>query len=203
MALKTIVKISTVTNLSDARFGAGMGVEMLGFNLNPSTPGYLDANTYTELGEWISGVKYVGEAHGMTATKVTDQLKHYQVDLLEVSDAQLLQEISGLQLPIIYRVDLTETAPAELEDLLSELQPDVKFFLVEGKTDEAGLDIISELAVRYPIMLGLDLEAEEIIDWVEEEEIRGIALRGSEEIRPGYKDYDTMADILEAIEVED
>ncbi len=34
MALKTIVKVGNITNLSDARYCAVMGVDMLGFCLN-------------------------------------------------------------------------------------------------------------------------------------------------------------------------
>lgn len=203
MALKTLVKVSTVTNLSDARYGAGMGVEMLGFNLNPATPGYLDAATYNELGEWIAGIKYVGEVHEMTSTRIKDQLKHYQVDLLEYSNIDLRDELITLSLPLIFRINLQDTAVTALEGIMEDLQKDTEFFLLEGNTDDDGLDIISELATKFDIILGLDLDADEMIDWVENEEIHGIALRGGDEIRPGYKDYDTLADILEAIESED
>ena len=33
--------------------------------------------------------------------------------------------------------------------------------------------------------------------------VKGISLKGGEEIRPGYKDFDELADILEALEIED
>lgn len=203
MALKTLVKVSTVTNLSDARYSAGMGVEMLGFNLNPATPGYLDSGTYNELGEWIAGIKYVGEVHGMSATRVNDQLKHYQVDLLEYSDASLRKDLVALRLPLIFRIHLSDTPVSELEAIMDDMQADTEFFLLEGDTDDDGLDTIAELAGKFDIILGLDLDADDMIDWVENEDIHGIALRGGDEIRPGYKDYDTLADILEAIETED
>ena len=32
--LKTLIKVSNINNLSDARYCAGMGVEMLGFSMD-------------------------------------------------------------------------------------------------------------------------------------------------------------------------
>jgi phosphoribosylanthranilate isomerase len=61
MALKTFVKVSTVNNLSDARYCAGMYVNWLGFNLEESSPDYLSPEKFTEITEWLSGLEYVGE----------------------------------------------------------------------------------------------------------------------------------------------
>jgi len=38
---------------------------------------------------------------------------------------------------------------------------------------------------------------------VKKHHIYGIALKGGEEITPGYKDFDELADILEKLELED
>ena len=61
MALKTFVKISAINNLSDARYCAGMGVDMLGFALEPTNPDSISPEKYTEIIGWLSGVKFVGE----------------------------------------------------------------------------------------------------------------------------------------------
>ena len=41
--LSTIVKISQVTNLSDAGYCAGMGVEMIGFMIDEDSESYVSA----------------------------------------------------------------------------------------------------------------------------------------------------------------
>ena len=43
MGLKTLVKVSEVNNLSDARYCAGMGVEMIGFSLDENHPKFIEA----------------------------------------------------------------------------------------------------------------------------------------------------------------
>ena len=53
MSLKTLVKVGGVTNLSDARYCAGMGVAILGFCPEPSRPDYVDLDKFKEITNWI------------------------------------------------------------------------------------------------------------------------------------------------------
>ncbi|MFM1835376.1 MAG: hypothetical protein RJA04_63, partial [Bacteroidota bacterium] len=48
--LKTLVKVSAITNLSDARYCAGMGVDLLGFPL-----GKISIDQFTEIRNWLAG----------------------------------------------------------------------------------------------------------------------------------------------------
>ena len=57
--LKTVVKISNVTNLSDARYCAGMGVEMLGFSIDEAAETYVDLKKFNDIRSWIAGVQIV------------------------------------------------------------------------------------------------------------------------------------------------
>ena len=41
MALSTIVKVGSIRNLSDARYCAGMMVDVLGFSINPNDKNYI------------------------------------------------------------------------------------------------------------------------------------------------------------------
>jgi phosphoribosylanthranilate isomerase len=60
-----------------------------------------------------------------------------------------------------------------------------------------------EIAENHKILLGFGVEADNVLDLIDSSSISGIALKGGDEIKPGYKDFDALADILEAIEVED
>jgi phosphoribosylanthranilate isomerase len=54
MLTKT-VKISNVTNLSDARYCAGMGVEMLGFSIDEDSPNYISPkNSRISVPGWLA-----------------------------------------------------------------------------------------------------------------------------------------------------
>ena len=73
MALKTLVKISNVTNLSDARYCAGMGVDMLGFSMDADSPDYIEPKKFAEIRGWVAGVQIVGETQS-TDPDVIEQL---------------------------------------------------------------------------------------------------------------------------------
>ena len=102
MALKTIVKVGSITNLSDARYCAGMGVEMLGFAFDPSHGYYLQAIQFNEIIKWVSGVTIVGE--------LGDNLDHLdaykQFDVLQVSDGSILKKAKEVVSRVILAVDL-------------------------------------------------------------------------------------------------
>jgi phosphoribosylanthranilate isomerase len=51
-------------------------------------------------------------------------------------------------------------------------------------------------------MIGFQIDRQSIHAWIDETDIFGISLKGSTEIKPGFKDYDELADILEEIELD-
>ena len=55
MPLKTFVKVGSITNLSDARYCAGMMVDMLGFRSVEGQEGYIKPAQFQEIRGWISG----------------------------------------------------------------------------------------------------------------------------------------------------
>ena len=52
----------------------------------------------------------------------------------------------------------------------------------------------------YPMFLARNIEVDDLDNVLGHPCISGITLFGTSEIRPGYKDYDEIADILEALE---
>ncbi|MEO6686014.1 MAG: hypothetical protein ABIN24_08615, partial [Dyadobacter sp.] len=90
---------------------------------------------------------------------------------------------------------------------LSRYGDSVAYFLLESDANtpltEEWIQVLTELAKEYPILIGFGLDDEITVNKLTDTfpEI-GIALRGSEEIRPGYKDFGSMMDILEALEEE-
>ena len=56
MSLVTKVKAANITNLSDARYCAGMGVDWIGFPLSQVNP-----TVFSEITGWLSGPQWVVE----------------------------------------------------------------------------------------------------------------------------------------------
>ena len=55
----------------------------------------------------------------------------------------------------------------------------------------------------YPIIVGSGITSENVNYILEECSIEGIGLKGSTEERPGTKDFDDLAEVLEVIQVEE
>jgi phosphoribosylanthranilate isomerase len=81
MPLKTIVKVGNISNLSDARYCAGMGVDMLGFRVIDGLPGYIAPQAFQEIRGWISGPKVVAEIYGIDRSdKIPHIVENYAPD---------------------------------------------------------------------------------------------------------------------------
>jgi phosphoribosylanthranilate isomerase len=204
--LSTLVKISAVTHLSDARYCAGMGVEMLGFCIDEGDENYVSPKKFTELKGWISGVQLVAETQQKDPELIKTLLTDYEVDLLQVNDPTLLA-VLDTELPLLLQIDCDAHTYDSLRDVVASADGLADYFLLESSTDQAlseeWLTYIERLSVDYPILVGFGLtDPEFVVELLDQLPIEGIALRGSQELRPGYKDYGSLMDILEALEEE-
>ncbi|WP_435355502.1 N-(5'-phosphoribosyl)anthranilate isomerase [Emticicia sp. SJ17W-69] len=200
MALKTLVKVSNITNLSDARYCAGMGVEMIGFVMDKHSADYISPDKMKEIKSWVAGVLTVGETQSGDYEEVKTLVQDYEIDILQIADASLLPHISDLSKPIILKLDFDS---AYFEDYLERYNQFVEFFLVDGgELSDFARYTLKEYAFNYPIVLDFGITVENINELLDEMHLKGIALKGTNELRPGSKDYDDLRDILENIEID-
>ena len=204
MALSTFVYIRDVENLSDARYCAGMGVEMIGFRLDSNLENSLDISTFKEISNWISGVKIVGEFGQTPMDQIKEILNDCKVDYLLVPEIGLLEQYSKLNKQLILQLDLDST----IEDQLSALNfttEEFEYLLLtssKSELDANDTSMIQELANQHSVILGFGIDEQNANGVVGELGLEGISLAGSFEIRPGFKDYDELADILETLEID-
>jgi phosphoribosylanthranilate isomerase len=204
--LTRTVKISNVTNLSDARYCAGMGVEMLGFSIDEDSPNYISPKKFEDICSWLSGVNLVAETASTDPLVIIKALSNYPVNSVQVEAPGLLNYLhSELNLPLILRISVDTYEASEINSILSRYEADVSHFLLESDNNAALSDewiqVLGNLVDEYPILVGFGLENEYSASALTNLfPAIGIALRGSDEIRPGYKDFGSMMDILEALE---
>lgn len=207
MALNTFVKVSGISNLSDARYCAGMGVNVLGFSLEKENPYYCDPEKYVAITEWLAGVKFAAEFDQYTSQEIEKTLIDYpRIDYLQVSQPQHVA-LQHREYPLIVRLDAHQYGEdiVALADTMRDCRDRATYFLVENSAPSRRVDLLNDLlhlAKQYPILLGFGLNPDDVATLLKEHKLAGIALRGGEEIRPGYKNFDELADILEAVEVE-
>ncbi|MBP6387260.1 MAG: N-(5'-phosphoribosyl)anthranilate isomerase [Pseudarcicella sp.] len=198
--LKTTVKVSNITNLSDARYCAGMGVEMLGFDIDK-----LSLDKFNEMKTWLAGVQIVGETLSADWGVVEKLLLDYQPDMVQVSSVTNLSQLKEIGIPILYKVDF---AKDNLPALFQSIHSDITYFVLENSEatavlDDATLAMIDAWSFKYPILLGFGLKKTNLDDCLENTTINGFVFEGSEEIKPGVANSEALMDALETLESED
>lgn len=192
MSLKTLVKISSVTNLSDARYCAGMGVEMMGFCFDSQQPEFVSPDKFKEMIGWISGVKIVGEFGHLSAQAIEEMKEQYYFDFIQTENFKDLDAIARLGFPIIFKT----------KNLDTHIPQDVAFILFENEENMLDINIL-KLSPKTNVIVGSGIDKDSLEAIMANPNTKGIALRGGEEIRPGFKDYDELADILESLEIDE
>lgn len=211
MALKTFVKVSGINNLSDARYCAGMGVNVLGFNVDPSDKQRISPEQFKEISDWLSGVSFAAEVHQsiLTRADILQLQEDYNIEYIEVSSPQnvalLNEEDYGLKVILKHNIEANDISSSM--QLFQTNAKKTDCFLLEANEDGAYkkqlLESCLALAKNFSVLIGFCITDNNVHRIIDESSVKGIALRGSDEIRPGFKDFDELADILEAIEVDD
>ena len=195
--LKTQVKVSSIANLSDARYCAGMGVDWLGFPLQD-----ISLERFTEIRNWLAGVQIVGEFTKASADQIKEMVATYHPDVIEIDSSVSLVAIQEIATPKILRVNIdSDNLPA----IFAASAPYVSHFLLVGDSPDslAGMEASVEIwAAQYSIILGLEIPDDDLEEWVEQSSIQGIGLVAGQEDRPGFRDFTDLMTILEKLETE-
>lgn len=197
MPLKTLVKVGNISNLSDARYCAGMGVEMLGFTVIEGKENFINPKSYQEIRGWVSGPSIVAEIYGINGQPNLAQIiEEYAPDFLElgINELHLLPETT---LPLI--VSLDQTLSDEQKQELYSLKDKIAFILIDNPI--ISFPFIKEMSHGFPVLIMIR-SAVKISELLAAKGISGITLNGSHEIKPGLKDYGQLADVLEQLETD-
>lgn len=191
MSLKAKVKVGRVTNLSEARYCAGMGVDMLGFPVGAEG---LKPEQYKQMIEWVAGPEFVLEAHRFQSLDLKDITDNYPGHYVEIGTHQL-GWLSDKGLNFILAMK-----PGEWVNLYGNLMgnENIKYVELIGASKHDA-STIRAVGTYFPVLVNVDS-----IDVVNEllGLNAGIALTGSDEEKPGVKDYSNVAAILEALDVD-
>ncbi len=193
MSLQTVVKAGSISNLTDARYCAGMGVEIIGFSVGKTGSAALEPSKIKEIAGWLSGVKIAVELdkNDFDESFILDIIQNLNPDYLQIPEkyAKKLKEITPIPL-------LIET------NILSGNLAQGDFFLYTGSfEDEKALKEFCQ--TNSVILSGMAIQASNLLDLLAKIHPYGIELKGGTEISPGLKNSDDLSDMLELLEVEE
>ena len=98
--LKTNVKASSVTNLTDARYFAAWEVAWLGFNFDAGSDRYIQPQLMKAIREWVDGVKAVGEFNMQAPEEIRAAAELLALDAVQVGMFTDLSALDSLGLGV-------------------------------------------------------------------------------------------------------
>ncbi len=213
MFLKTNLKLGEITNLSDARFAAGRGAAFAGYNFTPGHPNYLEPEKAQEIIGWLDGPKMVGEWNNGIAEVIWDTAERLQLDYIQLNwiDTEVgdkLQEwniIQNIDLDIdkhtdviIGQIDATQ-AFTQIYMFTLAAEADLDLYL----KSKVHVQMLQSVCRDYPVIVNFPFSTKNLLPVLDELKPFGINLNGGKEIKPGYKDFDLLNDLVDLIELED
>lgn len=205
MSLKTVVKINRITNLTDARYCSGMHVDLLGFSLESTSPNFVSGSQFKEITGWIAGIAYAAEFSQSTAAEIIALLPSYSgISYIESEHLDTLLALKDLGLGLIYKVSIEQLLLLpELKKLLNGQEITLHLTSSQETITIENHTLIKKLSSFSKVLIGFGVQADSASQLSVLPGVYGLALDGGDEIKPGLRDFDQLADILESLELED
>jgi phosphoribosylanthranilate isomerase len=186
--LKRFVKVSNVTNLSVARYCAGMFVDLIGINVDEENENFIDAARFQEIRGWLSGISIVIETDSTDILELNSLIENYKPDFIQTKNEVVL----GFDLPVekIFEGDLKDFNSIDLDSF--------SFY----QFSEINEEIISNLSEtqRKKLIFSAQNIFDETKQLIDNETIMSFDLKAYKEQRPGFQDFDELMEILEYLD---
>ena len=184
MPLKTVVKVGNISNLGQARYCSGMGVEMLGFRVLNGHPEPMRPEVFQEIRGWIVGPRIVAEIYGLhSADEIAFVMENYRPDYLELTDIEYSTWRADITLPCLVNLSGVSPNPA-LPDATNSGYLLVNESLLHHLPDKHDS--------RAPMLVKVT-SPESVSDILEKYPVAGIAFSASD-------DHNALSDILDALD---
>ncbi len=211
--LKTKIKASKITNLTDARYFSAWDVEYVGFNLEEGTDSYIKPSTVLAMKEWLEGPKFIGELGSFPSlefvVELVDKLNLDGVQVGTFCELEMIREIHKQEIPIIKEIVWSENS--DWDDLHNEydlLSPFVDCFLIDFSQNNFSIGMINdfqkqmqEFSAKHNTLIDISIPINELDSFLEKIEPYGLAIKGGEEEKVGYKSFDEVDGIFESLEI--
>lgn len=213
--LRTKVKASGITHLTDARYFAAWETEWLGFMLSPGSETSVELQLVAALREWVDGVKICGEFSFATLAEIEAAIDVLGLETIQLGMLTPLENLRALRgkVEIIQEMVIEAYLTAEeLTELLEERKDHVDYFLLQfnkgGLTwpdiqegTPFGADQLAQWAQQYPLLIDLPLAGTTPTQFLTQIPVQGFSVVGAAEEKVGIKSFDELDEFFEDLEV--
>ncbi len=182
--------------MSDARYCSGMGVNILGFNLDPDSENNISVQDLKMVQEWVEGVEFALEG----TNKLSDNGKEFKSLVSYFTmNAEIFKELDLDPKRVILDINCQSYPQTDMPNNIAGLI--LRFDEGELKSN---LEVLEELNKKPELLVFI--ETPEMNKLVSELTNKwpnlGIALSGGKELRPGFKDFYELAPVLDFLEID-
>ncbi len=193
---KIKVKINKVNNLTDARYFAAMGVDYLGFCCNTGTEMYCSPQKIKEITDWVEGPAFVYEFDGwQDYSNILSVLELGKPDALHLGAFATYED--GFHLPIFKDFILENLNEIDLSTIDFPVLRSDKTYMELTKEEK---EIVRNASKQKPIFLDINIKASDLNDILSELNVHGIILRGGDEEKVGFKSFEELDLIFDALQ---
>ena len=198
MSLKYFVHVSTISNLSDARYCSGMMVDSLGYNLDENSNNILSIDSVKEISQWVNGVKFIAEFYNSSEEHINKILENEIFDAIQLNIENKIKNINFNDSKVLIRISNPNEINENTNKFLDENFPKTETLIIDNLSSES-INNLGYLDRKYMLIINPYEDISSLISKLEHKNF-GLLLKGSNEIRPGLKDYDSLSEFLESID---
>ena len=198
MSLKYFVHVSSISNLSDARYCSGMMVDSLGYNLDENSNNILSIDSVKEISQWVNGVKFIAEFYNSSEEHINKILENEIFDAIQLNIENKIKNINFNYSKVLIRISNPNEINENTNKLLDENFPKTETLIIDNLSNES-INNLGYLDKKYMLIINPYEDISSLISKLEHKNF-GLLLKGSNEIRPGLKDYDSLSGFLESID---
>lgn len=205
MSFLTKIKLGNVTNLSDARYAAAVGINYIGFCFDPSAQNYIAPIKAKEMIDWITGSYIVAEFGEQSFNEINDISELLGVNVIELNNRLLPDELLAFGKPIIKKIDVSvfsfEQVKKEIESYRQAC--DVFHLYASGHEQLLNADQLKELCSNHQIIWGFDVQLDTMMEVIETYAPFAFNISGGQEEKAGIKDFDELNELLDVIRLDE
>ena len=199
MSLKYFVKVGNVNNLSDARYCSAMGVNQLGFKLSDFGNNDSTIDNIKEIIGWINGVDTVVEFENNDIEYINSIVKMELFDFIQLNHKIHINDINIDPKKIIISINhIDEFNEFFIDDFIKKFS-EISYLIIEN-VELFTSNQLYKFSKNFKILINPTLNFIKNEDLINKYSLLGFNLFGSEEIKAGFKDYNSISDTLDLIQ---
>jgi len=175
-----------------------MMVDSLGYNLDENSNNKLSIDTVKEISQWVNGVKFIAEFYNSSEEHINKILENEIFDAIQLNIDNKIKNINFNNSKVLIRISNPNEINQNTNKFLDENFPKIETLIIDNLSNES-INNLSYLDKKYMLIINPYEEIGLLISKLKHKNF-GLLLKGSSEIRPGLKDYDSLSEFLESID---